>query len=94
MQGFSGDLAVSFRQSAIRFLLIAIMPENQEEGSPDAQNGEGEGEETVSEGLTPCGIYEEPHGDGDGGQREKTGQDEHGFVSGSLIGGVCRGFFA
>ena len=94
MQGFSGDLAVSFRQSATRFFLIAIMPENQGEGSPGAQNGEGEGEETVFEVLTPCGIYEEPHGDGDGGQREKKGQDEHGFASGSLIGGVCRGFFA
>ena len=92
MQGFSGDLAVSFQQSAIRFLLIAITPEDPGEGSPGAQNGEGKGEEALFEVLTPCGIDEEPSGDG--GQREKKGQDEHGFASGALIGGVCRGFFA
>src|SRR5919199_6025360 len=63
-------------------LLIAIMPENQEEGSPGAQNGKGEGEEPVFEVLTPCGIYEESQRDGDGGQREKKGQDEHGFAPG------------
>ena len=94
MQGFSEDLAVSFQQSAIKFLLIVITPEDPGEGSSGAQNSKGESEETIFEVLTPCGIYEEPHGDGDGGQREKKGQDEHGFASGSLIGGVCRGFFA
>jgi hypothetical protein len=89
LQGFSGNLAVSFRQSAIRFLLIVITSENPGENSPGAQNGEGEGEATVFEALTPCGIDEEPSGDGDGSQRETKDQVEHGFASESLIGGVC-----
>ena len=94
MQGFSEDLAVGFQQSAIKFLLIAITPEDPGEGSSSAQNSKGESEETIFEVLTPCGKDDEPSGDGDGGQREKKGQDEHGLASRASIDGVCRGFFA
>ena len=52
MQGFSEDLAVSFQQSAIKFLLIAITPEDPGEGSSGAQNSKGESEETIFEVIT------------------------------------------